>query len=416
MRILLIHQFFLEDHDGGGSRWNEMSRMWTEAGHEITVLAGMTHYMGNKNTRYNGQYFNTSTNKDQVKVIRCFVSSNNKGFTSRILAFFSFVFSGIFGGLFYAREKYDVILVTSPPLFVGIIALFLSWWKSIPFVFEVRDLWPESAIETDVLKNKNLIRFSYWFEGYVYKKAKLINVLTPAFQKTLIESKNVPAEKIICIPNGADFVFSEKLFTLFDPESFRKTHDLQDKFVITYVGAHGIANHLIQILDTAALLTDTNVVFMLIGDGAQKQELIAEAFNRKLPNVRFINAVSKSEVFKHILASDIGTSVLKKTEIFKTIYSNKTFDYFSCKKPVLMAIDGISRQLVEVADAGIFVEPENPVDFAEKIRFCLSNPEEVKRQGENGYHHVKSHFDRNVLAKHYLSYIKNSVFGSDCLN
>ena len=416
MHILLIHQFFLEDNDGGGSRWNEMSRMWTEEGHKITVLAGMTHYMGDNKTRYKGQCFNTSINQDYVKVIRCYVSNNDKSFASRMLAFFSFVFSGIFGGLFYAREKYDVILVTSPPLFVGIIALFLSWWKNIPFVFEVRDLWPESAIETGVLKNKFLIRFSYWFEAYVYKKAKLINVLTPAFQKILIESKNVSAEKIISIPNGADFVFSEKLFTLFNYDPFRETHDLEGKFVITYVGAHGIANHLIQVLDAAALLTDTSVIFLLIGDGAQKKQLIAEACRKKLPNVRFVDAMSKSEVFKYILASDMGTSVLKKTEIFKTIYSNKTFDYFSCKKPVLMVIDGISRQLVEEANAGIFVEPENPVDFAEKIRFCLSYPEEVKRQGENGYHYVKSHFDRNVLAKRYLGYIKNSVFESGFLN
>ncbi|GLU50906.1 glycosyltransferase family 4 protein [Dyadobacter frigoris] len=406
MRILLIHQFFLEDNEGGGSRWNEMSRIWTEAGHEVTVLAGMTHYMGNVKSNYDGKYFHISKNRDFVKVIRCHVSSGDKGFLSRIWSFLSFVFSGIFAGIFLAKEKYDMIIVTSPPLFVGLIAIFLSWWKNIPFVFEVRDLWPESAIDTGVLKNKYLIHFSFCFEKLIYRKAKRICVLTPAFQEILIREKHINADKIICIPNGADFIFSDKLLTSFDSHSFRKVHNLEDKFVITYVGAHGISNHLIQVLETAELLLDTKVIFLLIGNGAEKEDLIKESNHRKLTNVRSIGSVSKSEVFNYILASDIGLSVLKKTGIFKTIYSNKTFDYLSCKKPVLMAIDGISRQLIEEADAGLFVEPENPKDFAQKIRFYLNNPDIAKRQGENGYTFVKNHFDREVLAKVYLNYIR----------
>lgn len=407
MRILLIHQFFLEDHEGGGSRWNEMSRIWTEQGHEITVLAGMTHYMGDAKSHYAGKYFHTSKNRDSVKVVRCHVTESDKGFTSRVWSFLSFVVSGIFGGIFLAKEKYDMIIVTSPPLFVGLIAVFLSWWKNIPFVFEVRDLWPESAIDTGVLKNKYLIRFSFWFEKLIYRKAKGICVLTPAFQEILIKEKHINKDKIICIPNGADFIFSDELLTSFDSASFRKIHNLEYKFVITYVGAHGIANHLIQILETAEILLDMNVIFLLIGNGPEKDNLLKEANRRKLTNVRFIHSVSKREVFKYILASDIGTSVLKKTEIFKTIYSNKTFDYLSCKKPVLMAIEGISRELIEKADAGIFVEPENPEDFADKIRFYLNNTDLIKQQGENGYTYVKNHFDREVLAKVYLNYIRD---------
>ncbi|WP_159468635.1 glycosyltransferase family 4 protein [Dyadobacter sp. 3J3] len=406
MRILLIHQFFLEDDQGGGSRWNEMSRMWTESGNEITVLAGMTHYMENTKSRYDGKYFHSSTNRDLVKVIRCHVSSGDTSFISRVWSFLSFVVSGILGGIFLAKEKYDIIIVTSPPLFVGVIAIFLSWWKNIPFVFEVRDLWPESAIDTGVLKNKYLIRFSFWFEKLVYQKAKLICVLTPAFREILINQKYVAAHKIISIPNGADFIFSDKLLTSFDSDSFRKIHSLENQFVITYVGAHGIANHLSQVLETAELLRDTKVVFLLIGNGSEKQDLIKEANRKQLSNVRFIDSVSKSEVFQYILASDVGMSVLKKTDIFKTIYSNKTFDYLSCKKPVLMAIDGISKTLIEEANGGLFVEPENPQDFADKIRFYQQNPDHAKRQGENGYSFVKNHFDREVLATVYLNYIR----------
>lgn len=405
MRILLIHQYFLEDDDGGGSRWNEISRFWQSEGHEITVLAGMVHYMGHRSTKYSGKYFLRETNRDGVQVIRCHVSeSYNKSFLGRLWAYFSFTFSSIWGGLRYTKGKYDIIVVTSPPLFVGITAYVLSLLKRTPFVFEIRDLWPESAIDTGILTSGILIQFAYWFEKFMYKKARLINVLTPAFRDKLITQKGVPSEKIIFIPNAADFSLSEELLTHFDVAAFRKEHDLERKFIVTYVGAHGVANHLVQVLDTAELLQDTNVLFLLIGDGMLKKELMEEAQRRQLFNIRFIDSVPKKEVFKYILASDAGTSVLKKVDTFKTIYSNKTFDYMSCQKPILMAIDGVSRQLVEEAQAGLYIEPENAEDFAEKIRYYLQNPELVKQHGSNGYHYAKIHFDRKVLAKRYLGH------------
>ena len=186
---------------------------------------------------------------------------------------------------------------------------------------------------------------------------------------------------------------------------------MENRFLITYVGAHGVANHLVQVLDTAELLRDTNVLFLLIGDGMKKKDLVETTRQRGLTNVRFIDSVPKREVFRYILASDMGTSVLKKVDTFKTVYSNKTFDYFSCKKPVLMAIDGVSRALVETADAGTFVEPENPADFAQKIRLYLKNPDLVKSQGENGYHYARQHFDREKLALQYLGLIAQTA---DC--
>jgi glycosyltransferase involved in cell wall biosynthesis len=407
MRILLIHQYFLEDDDGGGSRWNEISRFWQEEGHEITVIAGMVHYMGHRSAKYSGKYYLSETNRDGVQVIRCHVSeSYNKSFLGRLWAYFSFTFSSIWGGIRYTKGKYDVIVVTSPPLFVGITAYVLSVLKRTPFVFEIRDLWPESAIDTGVLTSGILIKFAYWFEKFMYKKARLINVLTPAFRDKLIAKKGVPSEKIIFIPNAADFSLSEELLAHFDVAAFRKEHDLEGKFVVTYVGAHGVANHLIQVLNTAELLQDTNFLFLLIGDGMLKKELMEEAQRRQLSNVRFIDSVPKKEVFKYILASEAGTSVLKKVDTFKTIYSNKTFDYMSCQKPILMAIDGVSRQLVEEAQAGLYVEPENAEDFAEKIRLYLQNPDLVKQHGLNGYQYAKANFDREVLAKRYLDRLK----------
>jgi glycosyltransferase involved in cell wall biosynthesis len=409
MNILLIHQFFLPKNAGGGSRFNEMTRIWTDdCQANVTVISGMVHYAsGKKEEIYKGKYFFREQLSDKLNIIRCHVSeAYNVNFLGRLWGYFSFVFSSIYAGLFKARDKYDIILVTSPPLFVAITAYILAKIKRLPYVFEVRDLWPESAIDTGVLQNKAIIKFAYWFEGFIYRKATLINVLTPAFRDKLINDKGVPPEKIIFIPNAADFSLSENLLQTFDTAAFRKLHDLEGKFVITYVGAHGVANHLIQVIEAAERLVDTNVLFLLIGDGMQKPYLQEETHKRNLKNVRFVDSVSKADVFKYILASDMGSSILKKVDTFKTVYSNKTFDYMSCKKPILMAIDGVSRALVEDANCGVYVEPENIDDWETKIRFYLNNRTLIQEQGQSGYDYAQQYFDRDFLAKKYFTHLE----------
>ncbi len=408
MKLLLIHQMFLEEDDPGGSRFNEMTRQWQEEGHEITVYGGMVHYNGtSKKAEYKGKYF-VKKMQGNVEVWRCHVSeSYNKNFLGRLWGYFSFLFSSVWVGLFKDKNKYDVILVTSPPLFVGITAYVLSRVKKIPYIFEVRDLWPESAIDTGVLTNKFIIKLAYWVERFLYKHARLINVLTPAFRTHLIEEKGIDPSKIIFVPNAADFSLSEKLLKDFDAEEFRRSLGWQDKFVITYVGAHGVANGLQQVLDAAEQMRGSNVLFVLIGNGMVKEDLVAEAGKKDLSNIRFLPSVPKAEVFKYILSSDMGASILKKVDTFKTVYSNKTFDYMACKKPVLMAIDGVSRQLVEEANCGMYVEPENPDEYKRVINTYIADPLLLKQHGENGYVFAKNKFDRKVLATQYISHVES---------
>jgi len=292
-------------------------------------------------------------------------------------------------------------------LFVGITAYILSLLKRVPFVFEIRDLWPESAIDTGVLNNKLIIKMAYWFENFIYKRAKLINVLTPAFRMKLIQ-KGVPESKIIYIPNAADFSISDELSD-FDASKFKTDLGLQDNFVITYVGAHGVANHLIQVLDAAERIKHTPVVFQLIGSGMQKQELIEESKKRELSNVIFRDPVPKKEVFKYILSSDMGASILKKVDTFKTIYSNKTFDYMSCSIPVFLAIDGISKDLINEAKCGVFIEPENVDDWVEKIEDILSYQINLESMGINGRKYALENFHRTALSEKYINYLKRLI-------
>lgn len=410
MHILLTHQYFLEDNAGGGSRWNEMARIWVGEGHLVTVIAGNVHYMSEKSGDNAGKRFSVSENQEGVEVVRCKLSRRyHHSFLGRLWGYISFAFAAVYAGLRFADCKYDCIIVTSPPLMVGIPGLLLSRWRRIPLVLEIRDLWPESAIEMGVLTNKWLIHLAHKFEKYLYRKAQLINVLTPAFRERLIRDKGVDPYKIVMIPNAADFRWSEKALRSACVDGLRGRLRLEGKFVIIYVGAHGLANDLMQLVEAAALLRGTDAHFLLIGDGMQKRMLMNEVDSRGLTNISFLDPVSKEQIFEYIIMADIGVAVLKKAEIFKTVYSNKTFDYFSCKKPVLMAIDGVSRDLVEQAEAGMFAEPENAADLAEKIRIYMNDRALLRKQGENGYQFVHAHFDRSKLAKDFLECIENQL-------
>jgi glycosyltransferase involved in cell wall biosynthesis len=412
MHILLIHQYYLGENDSGGSRWSEFVKNWINQGHQVTVLAGMVHYTtGRKIDKYKGLYTCIEVINPNLKIIRSHVSElYNVNFIGRLWGYFSFVFSSVFAGIFKTNKKFDVIIATSPPLFIGVTALILSKIKKVPFVFEIRDLWPESAIDIGVLKNTTLIKLSYLLEKYIYNNAKKIAVLTPAFRDKLIVNKNISPSKIILVPNAADFSLTENLIGTFDINAFKIKEGLQNKFIILYVGAHGVANHLIQVLDVAEKFkNEAEVLFLLIGDGMKKKELVQEATNRALNNVRFIDAVPKNEVFKYILSCDIGSSILKKVDTFKTVYSNKTFDYMSCKKPILMLIDGVSKKLVEDANCGLYIEPEDVLKFEKGIRFYLQNKNLLVEHGLNGYNYAKKHFDRDLISQYYLEQLQNII-------
>lgn len=414
MRILLIHQHFLTKNGSGGSRFNEMTRVWADMGNEITVISGMIyHNSGKKYPEFVGKLFCKEKYSQNVEVIRCHDSNESqKNFLTRLWVYFSFVITGTYAALFLTKKKYDIVIASSPPLTIGIISCVYKFFKKTPYVFEIRDLWPESAIDTGVLNNNFLIKCAFLLEKKFYNDALLINVLTPAFREKLIEGKKISENKIIYIPNAADFLISEEVVSNFDYEKNRKKLNWLDKIVCIYVGAHGVANHLMQIVEVAEKLQDYPFHFVLIGDGMQKKILMEECLRRNLGNVEFIDPVSKRLVFNYILSADIGLSVLKKVDTFKTVFSNKTFDYMACKKPVMMLIDGVSRQLVETAKCGFYVEPENIDQFKEKlIVFSKLTQSQKQELGNNGYEYAKANFSREEIAKKYLNKISNYLNG-----
>jgi len=408
MKILVLHQYFLGENDPGGSRFNQFVKYWEELGHEITVVAGTVHYAtGEKEDKYKGKWVVKEDYSPNVKVVRTFVSeSYNTSFIGRLWGYFSFTVSSLWAILFHVK-KHDVIIVTSPPLFVGITGILAKWFKRTPMVFEIRDLWPESAIDTGVLTSKPLIKMAYFIEKLSYKFSNKINVLTPAFKSKLIENKNIKEDKIIFIPNGADL-------DIFQPGPrgnwVREKYDLGDKFVVTYMGAHGVANHLESLLDVAKeFKEEENVLIMLIGDGMRKRELVQRVKDEGIKNILFVDSQPKHVIPDFCNASDICTAVLKKVDTFKTVYPNKVFDYMSCAKPILLGIDGVARELVEDSGSGYYVDPENPKAFADKIRELKSNSRLMKDLGESGLVFVREHFSRESLAKKYVDELEKVV-------
>ncbi|WP_342388772.1 glycosyltransferase family 4 protein [Salinicoccus bachuensis] len=408
MHILLVHQFYLGESDSGGSRFNQFVKYWEDRGHTITVLAGTVNYTtGKKNEKYKGKFITKEKISEKVTILRCHVSDNyNKNFLGRLGGYFSFNFSSAIA--LFKTSKPDIILVTSPPLFVGLTGILAKITKRKPLIFEVRDLWPESAIDMGILTSKPIIKLAYLIEKLSYKTADKINVLTPAFKNKLVNQKSVTESKIIYVPNGADT-------DIFQPESkvgwVRDKYNLHDKFIVTYMGAHGIANNLITLLKAAKKLQaiDNEIHFMLIGDGMKKPELVEYAKENGINNVTFVAAQSKAVMPDFCNTSDLCTAILQNNSTFRTVYPNKIFDYMSCKKPVLIGIDGIAKELVVNNNAGVYVNPDNMNEMVDKILTLKNNPSLLEEMGNNGYEFVINNFQRQKLADKYVEAMEEVI-------
>ncbi len=408
MRIILFHQYFLGKNDSGGSRWNEFTKFFSKKDNiSMDVIAGNIHYATGKQI-WKNVWSNKEEIDEHITLYRTWTYSGyNKNFFGRLIGYFSYMFSSLIKS--FLLKKPDIIIITSPSIFVGISAMILSKLKRVPFIVEVRDLWPESASATGVLKSKFLLNILYALEYRLYKNSEKIVVLTPAFKSNIIKRFPEFAEKLVVITNGADFSIMNGSD---NADKIRKKYHWGGKKVFAYFGAHGVANDLMQIVEVANDMIDNHkLLFVLIGDGMQKNMLRGKAKEWGLSNVQFIDSVSKSEVADYINAIDIGMATLKKTETFKTVYPNKVFDYMSCKKPVLVTIDGITRELVEAAECGLYSEPENMVDFRDAVnRFLEMSDDKLTQFGENGFEFAKEHFDRKKLSQKYINTIKEVVY------
>jgi glycosyltransferase involved in cell wall biosynthesis len=391
MHILLIHQAFAALNEPGGTRHHELARYLARRGHRVTVITSRVSYLTGTVVSPDDA---TDNEMENVKVLRVYtIPALHKSFVHRVFAFLSFMAASFFAGL--RVRQVDLVWGTSPPIFQGMTAWLLARLKGKPFLFEVRDLWPTFAIAVGVLKNPLLIRLSLWLERFLYTHADRVMVNSPAYV-THVAGRG--AHQVELVPNGADP-------EMFDPadrgKAFRAAHDLENKFAVLYAGAHGMSNDLEVVLEAASLLQkqapDVQVVFL--GDGKEKPNLQNRAEALRLKNVLFLPPVPKSGMAAALAGADACIAILKPIEAYKTTYPNKVFDYMAAGRPVVLAIDGVIREVVEAAGGGIFAEPGNPAALAQAVCRLAVDPARARRMGLAGRQYLQEHFNRSLLAE-----------------
>jgi len=406
LKILLVTEYFPPEIGAGSNRAFELSKRWIEKGASVTVITGFPDYPDGVIPEEYKNYKFLQEEYQGINVIRTYtVAAPNRGFLKRVISFSSFMFSSIIQGT-KASSKQDILIATSPPFSVGIAGYMISRLKRIPFVFEVRDLWPESIIQLGQLKNKFIIKVLESIERFLYKKSMHI---VPVAESTtaVLKKKGISKSKITVIKNGVNL---NEVIPQQEDGELRLKLGLNRKTIVTYIGTLGLSHALDRVLETANLLSyKKEVGFLIIGDGAERENLLKKSQQFDLQNVCFIKKVEKEKIASYYSISDILLVPLKDLPIFKKVIPSKLFEIMAFEKPILISVDGEARSVVESANSGIYVNPEDPNDLKEKILFLAENCDLVAALGRNGRVFVEKYFDRQKLADDYLDLLSSVI-------
>ncbi|MCL4734931.1 MAG: glycosyltransferase family 4 protein [Candidatus Omnitrophica bacterium] len=402
MKILFLSQYFPPEICAPAARVSELCRYWAEKGEEITVITAFpNHPTGVIPDEYRGKKF-MREKVDRFDLLRSWIyPAPNREFFKRLVCFFSFLLSSIYTAIFKAG-KCDVVIATSPQIFVGLSGWIVSVFKKAPYVLEIRDLWPESAIELGVLKNRYLIALSRSLERFLYKHADLLVAVSKSIRDAIVQS-GIPANRVILLPNG----INPELFKPGERINRKRAQiQMKDQFIISYIGTHGMAHGLEVVVDAARILKeDPRFHFLFIGEGAEKKKVIAYSQKLKLENVTFLPSQPKSEIPEWYVASDVCMVVLKDLPVFETVLPSKMFEIMACQRPTLMVARGECAEMVRDSRSGVVVPPGDPARLAEAIRELADNEPGRVEMAQNGREYVLKYYDRRELAGRYLDHL-----------
>lgn len=398
MHILFLTHYFPPEVNAPASRTYENVRRWVKAGHKVTVITCVpNHPKGVVYPDYSNRIWQWDK-KDGIRVLRVFTYlSANEGFLKRTANYISYMFSATL--LCSLVRGVDLVVSTSPQFFCGMAGFLVSRLKRRPWVLEIRDLWPESIVTVGAIKQRSIIKLLEALESFLYLKADHIVSVTHSF-KLHIMKRGVTPEHISVVTNGADF---DRFNPLPKQNPTAKTHLLDDKFVVSYIGTHGMAHSLQTVLKAANLLKlETQILFLLVGDGAERNNLLKEKDALGLRNVLMLPQQPKEKMPEFLAASDVCMVLLKKSDLFKTVIPSKIFEAMAMELPLILGVEGESREIIEEANCGLCIEPENHHQLAEAVLRLYNNPELSERLSRNGRRFVKNNFDREKLAETYL--------------
>jgi glycosyltransferase involved in cell wall biosynthesis len=410
VKILYVSQYFPPEMGAPAARASELAHHWAEAGHDVSVLTGFPNHPTGvvpPEWRSRLRHLVYREKVDKVNVFRTWLwPLPNRKAHERMRNYVSFCLSAALRGMTIPRP--DVIVATSPQLLVALAGWWIAFARQIPSVFEVRDLWPESLAAVGAGHEDSLLyHMLAAVAKFLYQRAGTIVVVTPAFKEHLIQRRHVPAEKIAVVENGVETDLFSSAPTAASA-TLRRQLGAEGKFLVCYVGTMGMAHGLETLLEAAAQLQPQNpdVLFLLIGEGAEKERIKALAVSRSLTNVRFLDQQPRERIPAFISASDACLVLLKKTDVFKTVIPTKMLEFMSCARPVILGVDGQARQIVEEAGAGLVIEPENAVALVGAIQQLAASRDLGTRLGLKGREYIVQHFSRARTAEKYIQVLR----------
>ena len=394
MKILFLSHYFPPEGNAPAIRTFEHTRQWANAGHDIKVITcapNVPHgqvYPNFKNSIYSRSVLGG------VHVLRVWTYlAANKGKGRRSLNYVSYLFSSVVAGLF--SSKPDLMIATSPQFFCGCAGAILAKLKNIPFILEVRDIWPDSIIAVNAISNQRVLKWMFMLEKWLYRSATHIVTVGKGYKKVLVE-KGVPPEKISIITNGADL-------KQFLPAKVAKKGD--SKFICSFIGTLGMAAGLEIVIRAAQYLDsidELDIVFHLVGDGADYENLLKKVSDLNIRRIQFAGLVKKENISDYLEKTDVCLIHLIKSDLFKTVIPSKLFEAMASEVPVVIGVQGEAAAIVEAAQCGLSFTPENHLELCDLLIQLNNDPILRASMGEQGRVYLESHFCREQLADQYL--------------
>jgi glycosyltransferase involved in cell wall biosynthesis len=406
LKILILTQYYPPETGAPQNRLSSLAKYLALSGNEVSVLTAMPNYPKMEiQEGYKRRWF-VKEEVDKITVYRSSIFvSKSKSISIRLLNYFSFMISSMFTGIFRV-PRHDIIICESPPLFLGVSALILKWTRRSKLVFNVSDLWPESAAKLGLVNNRRLLALATRLEEFIYRKSDFISGQTKGIVNDI--RQRIPGKKFHWLPNGVDFSFFNSGI---DPTVWRKKNKIEDdEILVLYAGIIGHAQGLEVIVKAAGIVHNSKIKFFMVGDGPVKDSLITQSNSLGLSNITFLPNQPRELMPTVVSSCDIFIVPLKKLDIFKGAIPSKLFEPLAYKKPILLGVDGEARELfISEGRAGLYFEPEDSESLARCIVELANNIEKRKMLGEQGYHYVKEKFDRKVIAAEFNSFLHNNL-------
>jgi putative colanic acid biosynthesis glycosyltransferase WcaI len=399
MKFLILSQYYPPEIGASQVRLSAFCSQLVSAGHDVEVVTAMPHHPTGRIFPPYRRHFYLHEFRNGVSIRRVWAYPGNRSSIERILSYCSFAFTCLYGLLRAGRPDY--LFVDSPPLLLGLAGWIASKWHRVPLVFNVADLWPDSAQALGLIGDGAVLRIGYWLERWIYRHSDYVTAVTEGIREVLTQSKGVPSAKILFLPNGADTV-------LFCPrptdETLKRALGLAAKRIVLYAGNHGYAGAVDQILFAAdRLRDDASVHFLLLGDGPEKRGLQMMAASLHLPNITFHDPVAIEDLPAFISLCDVAVVTLRKSNITRGARPAKTFAMMAAGKPIVLAGEGEAERLLHKANAGVVVPPEEPRALAAALQEVLKDRVALQTMGMNGRAFVTEHYEWGGLVRNWLA-------------